>query len=200
MENNWNLYRTYFPKRYWQNSHFDEELKKLILSAKPQTVLDVGGGAEGTEVLKDFSNLEVYLLDPNIDAKPEWMKGTIDWNNSSDHKFDLIVLRGCINYLTLDQMTELTLWLNKGGMIIANTFLNPPSTDWTERPVENQALEVGVERFRLVDNVVEHQLKFDRYEINHSFYYYTLEQYFEAFKVLGYTKYGTNSVILKVCN
>ena len=157
MKNDWNKYRDYFPVRYFKQGHFDQQLVEFVKKNKVETILDIGGGAFGTEVLKQF-NKQVYLLDPNIKSCPDWMVANLDYDHNL--KFDLIVARGSINYLTPDQMSKILLWLKPKGTFLANTFLNPPSKDWTERPVTNKEGDVGLERVRLNENKIEHQSYF----------------------------------------
>lgn len=134
MKNDWNKYREYFPTRYFSLGDFDEYLRNyLTKNPQVETILDIGGGAFGSEVLKDF-NKKVYLLDPFIDQAPDWMEGKVGYDHQM--KFDLVVARGSINYLTPDQISQILLWIKPKGMFVANTFLTAPSNDWTEREME----------------------------------------------------------------
>lgn len=198
MKNDWNKYREYFPTRYFSLGDFDEYLRNyLTKNPQVETILDIGGGAFGSEVLKDF-NKKVYLLDPFIDQAPDWMEGKVGYDHQM--KFDLVVARGSINYLTPDQISQILLWIKPKGMFVANTFLTAPSNDWTEREMENINGVKMKERFRLNGNKVEHELIYPDYEIKHFFYYYSLTDYANMLKSIGYKKYGKNSAIIQVLN
>jgi hypothetical protein len=195
----WNNYREQFPVRYLQPSKFDEDLTKFLQS-HPKAylkVLDIGGGEEGTKALNLPRN-EVYYLDPYVVKPPAWVKGRINWD--SNETFDLVIARGSLNYLTPEQLEKIPLFLNKGGTFMANTFLKPPGPTWQEKEVTNAYGVKGLERTRLVNNTVEHQVIFPDYQVNHSFFYYSLDDYFSYFKFLLYQPYGHNSVIIKVIN
>ena len=195
MQNDWQKYRDFFPTRYFHPGEFDEHIHQFLKQKTVSTILDIGGGAFGTEVLKS-ANAQVYLLDPYIEKAPDWMVGKVDENHSM--QFDLVVCRGAINYLTLEQMQKINSWIKNGGVFMANTFLTPPSTSWVEREVVNQANIKGKERYRLQGNVVEHELIFPDYEIKHEFFYHDLDTYYKAFGSLSYKTHGKNSAIIQV--
>ncbi len=204
-ENNWNLYRSQFPTRYWEQGKFDEELtlklNRLILNQSLKKGLDVGCGTLGTLALKYFSiqnKIEVDMLDPYVDAKPDWMKNKVDWN--VQEKYDVIVARGSINYLNEAQMKKLQSMLNPQGFLIANTFLTAPSSEWNEREAKNSLGEVGIERSRLVGNIVEHEIIFQNYSVQHTFFYYSEQDYQRIFQELTFETYARNSSLLIVKN
>ncbi len=200
----WNLYRKQFPVRYWEQGGFDKELVEKLnywksKNQKINTGLDVGCGTLGTLVFRDFAlenNIKVDMLDLYVDKKPDWMRNKIDW--SSEEKYDIIVARGSINYLSEDQIKKLKSMLSDGGLLIVNTFLSPPTTDWSERTATNESGEIGLERSRLVGNVVEHQIIFDSYSVSHTFFYYTREKYEELFGEVFFESYAKNSSLLIV--
>lgn len=200
--NDWNLYRKQFPTRYWKQGLFDNKLIEKLnywksKNKKINTGLDVGCGTLGTLVFRDFSienNIKVDMLDPYVDKKPDWMRNKIDWD--SNDKYDIIIARGSINYLNEVQIKKLKLMLSDGGLLIANTFLSPPTKDWSERPATNEIGEIGLERSRLVGNIVEHQIIFDNYKVNHTFFYYTKEKYEELFGEIFFSSYTKNSNLL----
>lgn len=202
--NNWNLYRKQFPTRYWEQGRFDKELSEKLnywknKNQKINIGLDVGCGTLGTLVLRDFSienNMMVDMLDPYVDNKPNWIRSKVDWD--SKEKYDIIVARGSINYLNEYQLKKLKLMLSDGGLLIANTFLYPPNKDWSERSVINENGEIGLERSRLVDNIVEHQIIFDNYSVSHTFFYYTKEKYEELLGEIFFDSYSKNSHLLIV--
>jgi hypothetical protein len=192
----WNSYQELFPDRYFQKGFFDEEVSKFLNNKKYLKVLDIGGGQKGTEIL-NRKDLEVYYLDPYIENPPKWIKAKTDWD--TNERFDLIIARGCINYLSFKELERIPLLLNKGGVFMANSFVNPPIIE-NSKEVKNLKGEKGVETVKLENSIVKHQIKFKNYQVDHNFFYYSLEDYFKAFKVLGYVLYGKNSVILKVIN
>ena len=198
---NWNLYRQQFPVRYWEEGLFDKNLaiQLNMLSQPIKNGLDVGCGVLGTLTLKDFAiknNISVDMLDPYVDNKPDWMNDKITWD--SNNKYDLIIARGSINYLTPEQMRKLESMLNKNGILMANTFLTAPSKEWSERETKNASGEIGVEKSRLVGNVVEHRIIFKEYDISHNFYYYSENNYKEVFKNIEFITYAKNSTLIMV--
>ena len=203
----WNRYREQFPKRYWELGEFDEKLKqKLSYIANrycrhhgedPMTVLDVGGGAYGTEILKPFVSdygWSVDLLDPFINLKPEWMNDQVGYDSTSE--YDIIVCRGSINYLSINQLTKIATMTKCFGVMYANTFLNPPSVNWTERETENGAGVKGIERFRSCGDQVQHQTVFGDCTVEHEFFFHSKETYAKIFPLVGFESYGKNSMIL----
>jgi hypothetical protein len=199
----WNKYREEFPKRYWEHGLFDQKLSSMLESMHKQyqfkSALDVGGGVLGTLVLKDFAqnnNIETDLLDPFISVKPEWMRNKVDW--SIGGQYDLIVARGSINYLTLEQMAKLKHLMSPSSILIANTFLNAPSSQWSEREVSNIHGEKGIEKSRLVGNVIEHEIIFPKYKHLHTFFYYPLEEYQKVWGSIETINYANNSSLIIV--
>ena len=201
----WNKYREEFPKRYWEQGLFDEKLSSMLDSMYKEygfkSALDVGGGILGTLVLKDFAqhnNVEVDLLDPFISVKPEWMRNKVNWDTKEN--YDLIVARGSINYLTLEQMAKLKDLMSPSSILIANTFLNAPSSQWSEREVSNIHDEKGVERSRLVGNIIEHEIIFPKYKHLHTFFYYPKEDFQNAWGNIEIINYAKNSSLIIVKN
>lgn len=197
----WNSYRDQFPVRYWQHGAFDEKLLSMLndlhTACQFKSALDVGGGVFGTIILKEFAKQNFFpvdLLDPFISVKPEGIRKQINWNNNE--QYDLIVARGSINYLTLTQIQKLKEMIKPGGIFIANTFLNPPTAEWSEREAINTHGEKGKERSRLIGNTIEHQLIFPEYTISHNFFYYSPEQYKKVFCDLEIENYSKNSFII----
>ena len=99
---NWNTYEEIFPDRYLRKSYFDAYVKELIYPHNTHKsnfhCLDIGGGVNGTEVLKQ-DNCFVTALEPNCENS--YWDVNIDWN--SNEKFNLIVARGSINYLNISE-------------------------------------------------------------------------------------------------
>jgi len=192
----WNNYKNIFPTRYLELGYFDEYIKKFVLDKKPKKILDIGGGVDGTTALKDSGAL-VYLLDPFVTNKPDWIYEKIDWNNNE--KFDVIVARGSINYLTEAELIKIKDFVNPGGYFIANTFLNPPDENWSERPYVNVSGQNGIERSRYITEkkTIEHELILPtRKTVNHLFFYYSPSDYLKIFPNINTTEYKKNSAIL----
>lgn len=199
---NWNLYRDQFPTRYWEIGSFDEKLihrlNSYVLNYNPKNCLDIGCGALGTLVLKEFSqnhNISVDMLDPFINLKPNWMNKQISWNNIPKNYYDILVLRGSINYLSIEQLISCKNSLKYNGILIANTFLKEPSENWRERKVKNLKGEEGIEKSRLFNGKVQHQIIFDDYFVEHEFYYYSKEKYMKIFDQIKFEEYGNSTLI-----
>ena len=193
----WDNYRDNFPTRYIDEGYFDVYLAAMLRIYRFKEILDVGGGELGTQVLKDASKANVYLLDPYVEKVPAWMTGKAHWNRYG--RYDLIVARGSINYLTDQELYWVKTWLNDGGHFVANTFLTPPSTEWTERPYETVSGIKGIERFRYSaeHKVVQHELIPSHGDkISHRFFYRSREDYENIFGKVRLMEHKTNSVIL----
>lgn len=193
---NWNQYQLYFPKRYFERTYFDEKLEFFLHTSFPiKTALDIGGGRNGTAALKVY-NIKTWLLDPFVHGFAEWMQGKTTWN--SIRKFDLIVARGSINYLTEDQIRKI-FSLKFKKFFIANSFDEHPDSIWTERPFLTLSGESGIEKFKYNEQsrTVEHKLEFKNgFEIEHNFYYYSEEQFRKMIPNVEIEKYGKNSILL----
>jgi hypothetical protein len=194
---NWDNYRQDFPLRYILPNDFDIQLEMHVEADWPQTALDVGGGTFGTQALKKVP--QVWLLDPFVTKCANWQAGSKDW--CSTDKYDLVVARGSINYLSITELMRLKTFLNNGGSLWFNTFLNPPSTDWTSREFESET-GFGIEKSRLRGNIVQHELVFPNGKIiRHEFYYRNREFFEKLFPGVIIGKYGKNSFLLKwQCN
>jgi protein-L-isoaspartate O-methyltransferase len=193
MEPDWNLYRGQFPKRYWEAGEFDSRLTGYLNSVESCSILDVGGGV-GTEVLKPLVDRHclIDLLDPFVSSKPDWMNAKVGYD--TDKQYDVIVIRGAINYLSLEQLSKISEMLK--GVMFANTFLNPPSVEWTERAVENIEGQKGVERFRLQDRTIQHQVIFPDSKIEHEFHYRDRKFYEKVFPDVQFESYRNSTMLV----
>jgi len=199
MKLDWENYRTTFPDRYLRSGFFDQEVKAATQVGHSMTILDIGGG-EGTVAIRDNvrcnKELKVYLLDPHVKA-PHWMAGNVSME--TDIHFDLGVARGSINYLTKPEIKKLPSLCTH---LMANTFKNPPGTEWVSRAAENTFRKPLIERYRLREFKqarVEHELILeDGQKISHSFFYYTVEDFKELWPGVKIVEYGKNSIILTV--
>ena len=194
LSNFWNDYRAIFPSRYIENGYFDERISQFISEFEYISVLDVGGGTTGTEALKK-PNVVVDLLDPFVNIKPEWMNKKIDWDYSN--KYDLIVCRGSVNYLTIEEFICIQDMLDPGGSFLFNTFLDQPSEEWSERPYVTIDGNSGIERsrFNRSNSTIEHELEYDGGVLPHIINYYSEDQYKTIFPGIFIEKYKKNSAI-----
>lgn len=203
----WNTYRRDFPCRYWEQGVIDdfivkerENYRQTSLDKK-LCILDVGGGVYGTQVLHHTLDT-VYALDPYITQVPCWVKEHWSWVNlkKSMILFDIIVLRGSLNYLTKEQLFILKSQLKTNGFLFANTFVKPPSSVWsTPRKTEQ-----GWESVFLDENsCIHHKLVNEKSKevIEHMFYFYDQDILHSIFTPhLRVELYKQNSVLLKYIN
>lgn len=193
----WKKYRDQFPAKYWQSGMFEMMVPHLLPSYdNAKTLLDIGGGITGTECVKPFVskyNIHTYFLDPFVE-KPDWINEAVTWDNLPI--VDVMVCRGAINYLTPEQLDLLNQHLTPNGVIFFNTFILPPLPEWNERSVVNFAGQTGVERYRLVGNIVEHQLEIGETKVDHTFFWYSLADFKTHFAFVNKSDYGINSILL----
>jgi len=193
MHPDWDRYRADFPNRYWNTGVFDDTLRSFLRQQAPAKIVDIGGGAFGTEVLKE-AHCPVFLLDPYVSTLPSWMSGRMNWG---DHlHFDLAVARGSINYFTDTQFSQLRGMLRSKGRVIANTFLTAPSVQWRKRTVVNGAGEEGSEWVRLHNNRVEHVLEYSSRRIEHHFYFRSQDEFDRLLPGCRFIQHGENSFTL----
>ena len=144
----WNNYKTTFPERYLKESRLDFELHNIIsdilINKKCVKILDVGGGPNLTPALNRlFSDDKVLieLLDPYCIVNPnlgnniqqtswDYIKRNVAPQGKYSHEpYDLIVLRGSINYLTLEEINTIYNCIACNGILIANSFAEPKAMD-----------------------------------------------------------------------
>jgi len=188
---NWNEYRKNFPDRYWKESFFDKLLLDFLSRENIKEVLDFGGGKYGTEILNNpvFS---VYFQDPFV-TKPDWQKSP-----EPNQKFDAIVARGCINYLTLEEISSLKNRLKPNGYLIFNSFEKEPQA--YEKTFIDGKGEICLEKAYCKDGVVHHIIEKHEERISHTFFYYTPDQYHKALGSFKLERYGKNSIVIIVQN
>ena len=205
IENNWNNYRDFFPDRYWKIGDVDTFFLKKIneLNIEKENLLDVGGGALGTEILKNMFKKHI-LLDPNITNIPNYINKNVTFQElkANKEKFNLIVARGSINYLNELEIKQLKSLIDEKGLIIFNTFCEPPSEDWNKKIYETDGVKIEESaRFNKEKNIVEHELITNNKKIVHTFNYYS-EVHLKT--LLGDNlenfKYGKNSVVYYLKN
>lgn len=198
MKIDWTKYNELFPDRYLSEStKLDEELKKIIFKRIDTLIsLDIGGNINGTELLK-FT--KAYFLDPFV-IKPHWYIEQLDWDDiwSQKYKFDLIVCKNSINYLSDTNIGFLPELLTKDGIFIANSFFLPNEIN---REFKNSnSGKNGIERTEFRDGIIHHYLEFDGQTIEHTFNYYSIEQYIDMFEGFNpnFQITGKNSMIIKI--
>jgi hypothetical protein len=192
MEINWVSYEEKFPERYWLPSQFDLILESWMEkhATKEMSLLDVGCGVHGTKSITRWKGDNWFALDPFVPTPVGYQKAS--WP-LGEAKFDTIVLRGSLNYLTKEQLLELGGALKEGGALLANTFLTKPDEEWRSRPYVDGRGISGVESSRCVSGVVQHQLVVEGEIINHTFFYYDKTQLEDWFKGLKFLSYGKGS-------
>lgn len=200
----WKKYREQFPEKYWKPDFFEICVPNIINnyflnSISNLKILDLAGGVNGTECLKNINNkdnFKIYYLDKFIEEKPIWSDYFINWNEIEQFNFDAIVCRGAINYLIEDEFEKLSNCLNSKGIIIFNTFLVPPKREWQERELINSNNIRMNEKVRLCEkNTIEHELIFQNSCIKHLFYYYEESFFVKYFKLIEKINYKSNSAI-----
>lgn len=205
--NDWNFYRTKFPTRYWQRSEFDEVIEQKISSLidesgkKELLILDVGGGIHGTEAIfntydyaaKKGVLIKTDFLDPFIEEKPIWSNERVTWTEKFQDKYDMVICRGSINYLSEENISTLIGALKSSGVFLSNTFLKEPSPNWSQREVINWSGSLGVERARLKGNIVEHEIVFKDYRIVHQFNFYSKEDFMKMIPGVNFVHYSKKS-------
>lgn len=222
---NWDFYGSEFPDRYTKESKLDFELHKIVsdIMVKDEwtRILDVGGGPNYTAPLRRLFDQSKYnhvyatvdLLDPfvkpnNINEEIEVRQ--VDWDyishnvaqrtRNSDTPYDLIICRGALNYLTLDQIKDLSYCLRTGGLFMANSFMTPNEIS---REITTGGGSQGMEEatFRKEGDLIimTHKLSFGDDRIEHESYYHDPMDVIRALGPEGVTMecYGTNSVLYK---
>lgn len=193
----WERYHLDFPSKYFDQSYFDVTVKFYLLDHPGiKTAVDIGGG-RGNPLLRELG-LKVWLLDPFVKCSG-WMRGKIGW--STDKKFDFVIARGSINYLTPEEIIQILKLMKIGGVFFANSFAQCPPSDWVSRRFVNAKGEKGIEKFRYNAETkkVEHLLIFkNREDIRHTFYYYSMKQYKKMLPSIKIERYKKNSLLLSI--
>jgi hypothetical protein len=196
----WNNYRYIFPARYLKESLFDAVTSAAVITRKtstpPKKALEIGCGVSPCKAMDAcvfYRKADTYFLDKYVENLPGLrVSWDVEW------QFDLIFLRGSINYLDESELNRVGELIAPGGLLFANTFLNPPKAQFTERVETNLSGKSLIERSRLIDqHVVQHQLIFEGEIHEHYFYYHTTSEFEE---MLGgnctFTPYGKGSVLI----
>jgi len=202
MKIDWTKYSELYPDRYLKSSKIDKEIDSVIISRDNSTldILDIGAN-KGTEVLRKCADSEdrCYFLDPFM-KKPNWYHKQIIWNDlfNLEYKFDIIVAKNSLNYLTEDELKIIPRVLKPGGTFIANTFIHPREID---REFTNSKTGVtGREKTIFKKGKIYHYLHIGDNIIEHSFYYYDFNKLLEIFKGenLSFEITSPSSMIIKL--
>jgi len=174
----WNTYKEVFPDRYLKPSIFDQEAQKVIDQFATATVLEVGGGKEGTNYLKS-PNRDCWTLDPYVSDYPLWHHGNLDYVLLEYYSFDIIFIRGAFNYLAEEQIKLLVDTLHDKGVMLFNTFYKPPLEPMQRRYTNSLSNTSGVEtaEYDIETKQVRHTLEPDGSDhvIHNIFYYYSID-------------------------
>lgn len=222
MKVNWDTYAEDFPHRYLEVSLFDwtvaqhlaslgwcwEEAPPFVQSPEaakagpqPIRVLEIGGGTTGCPSLLDLKKKPpVWFLDPFVTRVPEWVVENLTWETVRDHdRFEFVIARGCINYLTPEQLALIPTLVAPEGRFLANTFERAKKEG--SRLVKNARGEVFQESFRMEPpNVYHHKLTplGGGEPIEHTFFYYSREDYRLLLDGCSFRSYNTNSLMISI--
>lgn len=175
----WHKYYEVFPSRYFNNvtSKMAKYIDKYCGRDKDKyESLEIGGNT--TWICK-------YNLDINMPKSDDNL--TYDMLSNMEGKFDFILIRNSIAYLTNDELEIVKKALKPGGKLIANCF-------------------AGVSRYKLKDTelavledddtTITHYLWCSDTIYTNQFYYRTLKEYTKlGFKV---STYGKNSMMIEI--
>lgn len=168
----WGKYYEQFPSKYFGEMHdIMSELVGKYKDSKYET-LEIGGNTH-------------CICKYNLDANMPKEGNNITYSDLSkmQDKFDFILLRNCINYLSPDELQLAIDALKPGGIICANSFKCAPYIKVTSREVSVQ-----------YNNKINHTLIVGDQLYKHSFYSRSAEEYCNiGFKV---DSVGVSSVIL----
>jgi len=183
----WQNYRRLFPVRYLDHNQFDDYLISLPL--KDKEILSVGGGVLKPSYLKKVDLLDPYVADTDFTNQINW---------DSPNKYDLIIARGSINYLSEEEYLKLGEFLKEGGELIFNTFLRRPQ----DKQVSGLTLEgEPTEEFISVKNdEIFHALKVNgEFITSHIIFYRTLDFFYKLkMKEMRIYCHGSNSAIVHI--
>ena len=166
----WERYYKDFPERYFS------------IPEAMQEIIDKYAGGESLEVGCNKSACTKYAYDPYVKAKNAI---NLTWDEVAKMRFDLIVAKNCVNYLSIRDLESL---LSVTDRFVANTFLQAPEEKIT-------ADEAAVLISGFSEERVSHTLRLkDDSVIRHGFWAWGKEDY-EGIG-LTVTPYGKNSALL----
>jgi hypothetical protein len=166
----WSAYYDQFPSKYFD---FPPIMDEFLARMKARETIEIGGNSRCQTK---------YLLDPNVQSS---IAQNVTYDDLKRLKFDLILLKNSIAYLTQAQLDVVLESRKPDGVIIANVFGSPPELKVTEN-------EVSV---LMGDQIVHHLVVGDRV-IRHAFFARNEEFYRQ--KGFAVTRYGKNSLLLVI--
>jgi len=197
---NWNEYINLYPDRYMMETEFDAkkhqfiEILSFLNKRRPISILDIGGGVNGS-ISNDQRSNHCYLLDPYVKGLPDGYKGTVDWN-ANFIRYDAIICRGAFNYLSEKEIKKIPELLGYKGLFLFNTF-GKPSQIMRSYNKNNQLAGFEETRYIKKDNIIRHKLMpADKCTIiEHDIIYYSPEKIQELFnkKIITKERVGKNS-------
>ena len=141
----WSKYYAQFPSKYYDHSHSEIEDAIAKYCIDGNETLEIGGNTRCACK---------YNLDPNMEQSENNL--TYEQLDEMQGRFDFILLRNCINYLTVEQLDKAKAALKPGGLLIANGFLKAPVIKVTDNEVAIQ-LHNKIEHYLILgDNVYKH--------------------------------------------
>ncbi|CAL5970503.1 Conserved_hypothetical protein [Hexamita inflata] len=141
----WKKYYIQFPERYFR---VPTQIQEKLQQYKDKETVEVGSNTKCEAK---------YSLDPYVK-----LPNSISYADLETKRFDLIVMKNSIAYLTEKELKSLQNALNPNGEIIANSFMNVFELKTTENEVA------------LCQNgVVNHLLKVGDEVVKHEFYGYS---------------------------
>lgn len=175
----WKRYYELFPSKYF--SKLNEDILNLINKYCGKDTdfetLEIGGNTSTTCK---------YNLDPNIPDLPNNL--TYEQLKGMRGKFDFIVCRNSISYLTIKEIEIAMEVLKPGGVMVANTFMSPPRE---YKITENElAFRHGDEiiHYLIVDDQIYEHRFFARKAIEYQAMGFNAQLYGPTSVLLTYTK------------
>lgn len=167
-EVDWNNYYKDFPSKYFGYPiEMDIELEKY----KDKKTLEIGGNIKAKTK---------YVLDPNVSNKNS---KNIKYDDLKTMKFDLILAKNSIAYLSEKEIDCIINSLSPNGKFLANVFLKAPNLKVTENEISY-----------LENGNIEHFLFKEDNIIKHNFHAYPKEFYEKKGFIIK--QYGSNSGLL----
>lgn len=189
----WNLYGSLFPERYIARNEFDDFLSETLSKVSDKKVLEVGAGTNSYLLEEFFKKHKFYLLDPYV-KKNKLYIDKIDYSN--EMKFDYIIFRGSINYLSKLELSLIKKFMHSGTSILFNTFKEPPKGKIKRNFVAQDVS--GYEQSSFTNDLIKHRLVYSDKNLVHYFYYYTLNDFEKSLGFpLSIKQVRSNSLILE---
>ena len=175
-EVDWNEYYKLFPDKYFK---IQSEFNELIAKYDKDNILDIGGN------IHPAGN---YLLDTGVIVDGVH-NITYDYLRNNERKFDLVVIKNAINYLTKEELILAKNSIKDGGHFLANTFITTPNVKVCKGEV---AFSTGFGNEKIV-----HHFLMNGDDIYYHTFYGRERDFYEklGFKV---TTYGRNSAFISI--